>query len=73
MTGWTEVTGDRDARRLKLFGAHLLIYGLVAALSVLIDALAGEGLRWSVLIVVGWGAPLAIHAAWAMGLLDSRQ
>ncbi|MBI1207685.1 MAG: hypothetical protein GC191_10410 [Azospirillum sp.] len=64
---------DDDAaqrRRLRGFGRHLLGYFAVAAALVAANVWLSPGQPWAFLPVVAWGAPLAIHAAYAMGLLD---
>ena len=75
------MTNDGDAgdelktlharRRLKWFLIHLLIFGVVMIGVVVINIFMNTQKPWFVLPLVGWGAPLAIHAAFAMGLLDS--
>ncbi len=63
--------GDKHARRrLRGFAIHLVAY--FAVMAVLIGAsvfLAPEN-PWVLAPVVGWGAVLAVHAAYAMGLCD---
>ncbi len=63
--------GDEHARRrLRGFGVHLVAY--FAAMAVLIGAsvfFSPEN-PWLLVPVVAWGAVLAVHAAYAMGLLD---
>ncbi len=69
----TETGGDGDKharRRRRGFGAHLAAY--FAAMVVLIGAsifFSPEN-PWLLVPVVAWGAVLAVHAAYAMGLLD---
>ncbi len=74
-----EADGDKHTRhRLRGFGAHLLAY--FAVMAVLIGAsvffspenpwfFSPEN-PWALAPMVGWGAVLAVHAAYAMGLLD---
>ena len=62
--------GTHARRRLRGFGIHLVAY--CAVMVVLIGAsvfLAPEN-PWLLVPVVAWGAVLAVHAAYAMGLLD---
>ena len=63
--------GETHARRrLRGFGVHLFAY--FAAMVVLIGAsvfFSPEN-PWVLVPVVAWGAVLAVHAAYAMGLLD---
>lgn len=57
-------------RRLKEFGLHLGTYFLVMAVAATVNFWMTPDRLWFVLPMVGWGAPLALHAAWAMGLFD---
>jgi hypothetical protein len=61
---------ERARRRLRGFIIHLMVY--FAAMTVLlpVNLVFMPDSLWSLLPMVGWGAPLALHAAWAMGLLD---
>ena len=59
-------------RRLRSFQLHLAGYVIVVLILFLVNALAMPGNWWFVLFMVGWGAPLAIHAAHAMGLWGRR-
>lgn len=61
---------ERHRRRLRTFGFHLLGYMLVMAIIVPVNFMTTPGNPWFMLPMVGWAAPLAIHAAYAMGLLD---
>ena len=54
-------------RRLREFIIHLMVYFAAMLLLVPIN-LALTDSPWFLLPLVGWGAPLALHAAWAMGL-----
>ncbi|MDJ0948153.1 MAG: 2TM domain-containing protein [Alphaproteobacteria bacterium] len=60
----------QHARRMRGFRLHLAGYVIIALCLALVNYLAMPGAWWFVLFVVGWGAPLAIHAAYAMGLFD---
>ena len=63
--------GDEHARRrLRGFGIHLV--ATFAAMAVLIGASVFFSPQnpWLLAPVVAWGAVLAVHAAYAMGLLD---
>ena len=56
------------ARRSAAFKVHLAAYiGLAVVLVVVNLALSGT-VTWALLFVVGWGAPLAVHCAYAMNL-----
>ena len=57
-------------RRLRGFLNHLIIYFSAMILLVPINFLLTPGRVWFVFPLVAWGAPLAIHAAFAMGLFD---
>ncbi len=68
------MTGDDEAarrarRRLDGFLYHLIAYVLAMMLFVVANLLTSE-YPWFLLPLVGWGAPLALHAAYAMGLFD---
>jgi hypothetical protein len=56
------------ARRIKGFRRHVLGYAAALALLFGINMLTAPENPWFVAFMVGWGAPLALHAAWAMGL-----
>lgn len=62
---------ERARKRLRWFGIHLLVYFAAMAVLVGINVSVSAAEPWFVLPLVGWGAPLAIHAAYAMGLLDT--
>ena len=61
---------ERSRKRLRWFGIHLLVYFAAMAVLVGINISLATAEPWFVLPLVAWGAPLAIHAAYAMGLLD---
>ena len=62
---------ERSRRRLRWFGIHLLFYFETVAVLIGINFSLASVEPWFVLPVVAWGSPLAIHAAYAMGLLDT--
>ncbi len=64
-----EQATERARRRLRGFIIHLMVYFAVMLLLVPINIVLSDR-PWFLLPMVGWGAPLALHAAWAMGLLD---
>jgi hypothetical protein len=64
-----EPASGRNAR-LWLFLNHLIAYFAVMIVLVAINLLTTPDFPWFVWPMVGWMAPLAIHAAYAMGLLD---
>ncbi len=59
---------DRAPRRLRGFRNHLLGYFAVMAVVVPVNLLTDPRNPWFLVPLVGWGAPLALHAAYAMGL-----
>lgn len=65
-----EAEAARYRRRLRGFGLHLVVYFLVMVVLVAVNYLTTPGNPWFMLPLVGWAAPLAIHAAYAMGLLE---
>ncbi|MEC8163158.1 MAG: 2TM domain-containing protein [Pseudomonadota bacterium] len=60
----------RAKRRLRVFGFHLMGYIVVMTVLIPVNLLTMPEKSWFVFPLVAWGAPLAIHVAWAMGLLD---
>jgi len=60
----------RNAARLRGFKLHLLAYFTVMVVLVAVNLLATPKVPWFVLPMVGWGAILAVHTAWTMGLFD---
>ena len=61
---------ERAKRRLRVFGFHLMGYMVVMTVLIPVNLFTMPENPWFVFPLVGWGAPLAIHVAWAMGLLD---
>ncbi|MED5359189.1 MAG: 2TM domain-containing protein [Pseudomonadota bacterium] len=61
---------ERAKRRLRVFGFHLMGYMIVMTVLIPVNLLTMPENPWFVFPLVAWGAPLAIHVAWAMGLLD---
>ncbi len=59
-------------RRLRGFLNHLIAYFAVMVVLVPVNAVLDPGTPWFALPLVGWGAPLAIHAAYAMGLIGRK-
>jgi 2TM domain len=58
-------------KRLRGFAWHLVGYVVLMAPLVAFNLIAMPDRPWFVLPLVGWGAPLALHAAFAMGLFDA--
>lgn len=55
-------------RRRRQFLTHLLAYFAVMVVLVPLNATVSPDRPWFLLPMVGWGAPLAIHAAWVVEL-----
>lgn len=60
----------RARRRLKGFALHLLIYFTTIVGCAAWNYLKTPDQLWYFFPMVAWGAPLALHAAWVMGLFD---
>tara|TARA_E500000331_G_scaffold148684_1_gene144703 strand:+ start:250 stop:492 length:243 start_codon:yes stop_codon:yes gene_type:complete len=58
-------------RRLLWFGVHILIFVAIMIVLVGVSISMNSQEPWFVFPLVAWGAPLAIHAAFAMGLFGS--
>lgn len=58
----------RALRRLRGFAVHLAGYFVLMVVLVALNFWLAPGRAWFVLPMVGWGAVLAVHAAYAMGL-----
>lgn len=57
-------------RRLRGFAIHLIAYFVGMTILLVVNFAFTPSNPWFLLPLVGWGAPLALHAAWAMGLFD---
>jgi len=68
----TPPTDEVRRRRLKGFLNHLIVYFAVMVVLLPVNMLTTPQNPWILLPLVGWGAPLAIHAAYAMGLIGRR-
>ncbi len=62
--------GTHARRRLRGFGAHLVAYFAVMAVLIGASVFFSPENPWLLVPLVGWGAVLAVHAAYAMGLFD---
>lgn len=64
-------SSDRsDARhRLRGFAVHMVAYFAVMIGAVVVNVSHMPGTLWFPFPMVVWGAPLALHAAYAMGLI----
>ncbi|HEV7371891.1 2TM domain-containing protein [Arenibaculum sp.] len=63
--------GDGGRGRLRGFLNHLIVFFLVMIVLVPVNFVLTPDRPWFVFLLVGWGAPLALHAAYAMGLFGS--
>lgn len=73
MTEINPMDGERDARdrrRLKGFALHLMVYFIVVVACAAFNFTNSPDRLWFIFPMVAWGAPLALHAAWVMGLFD---
>jgi hypothetical protein len=50
------------------FKVHLAAYLGLAIVLVVANLIHSGTITWALLFVVGWGAPLAVHCAYAMNL-----
>ena len=64
--------GRAAGRRLRGFQIHVLVFALAVVGLALVLLLLGGGWPWLVLLIVAWGAPLAVHCAYAMGLFGKH-
>lgn len=60
-------------RRLRGFAIHLAVYFVVMIGSVAATFVLAPGNMWFAFPMVAWGAPLALHAAFAMGLFGGNK
>ena len=60
--------GDPARRRLRGFITHLIGYFAVMAVIVPVNFILTPENPWFVWPMVGWGAVLAVHVAYVMGL-----
>jgi hypothetical protein len=58
----------KQVRRIRGFYVHALVYVLVNALVIFINATTASGVWWSLWTVLGWGIGLAAHAIAVFGL-----
>jgi len=59
--------------RLRAFGWHLIGYFAAMIVLVAVNFVLTPEDPWFVYPMVGWGAVLAVHAAYAMHLFGSRR
>ena len=60
------------AARFRGFKLHMLAYAAAMVVLVVVHVIVQPEQPWFVLLLVGWGAPLAVHCAWVMGLFGGR-
>ena len=68
----SEATRNRRNRRRRGLLNHLIAYFAVMVVLVPVNALVTPAAPWFLLPMVAWGAPLAVHAAWAMELFGAK-
>ena len=66
---YTAVDPD-PGRKLRGFLKHLLAYFVISGLAFAANLAIAPQTSWFLLPVVGWGAVLALHVAYVMGLFD---
>ena len=71
MTAAESERAARAKRRQAGFALHLAAYFVLMAILVPLNLfLVAPETPWFLLPMVGWGAVLAVHCAFAMGLFD---
>ena len=60
----------RAKKRLRGFAIHLIAYFIVSGTAFAVNIMVTPQTLWFVLPLVGWGAILALHVAYVMGLFD---
>ena len=60
----------RAKARLRGLMIHLIAYFVISGAAFAINVSTNPETAWFVLPVVGWGAILALHVAYVMGLFD---
>ena len=61
---------DRSRARIRGFRIHFLAYLAGSIAAFLLNLVIVPEVHWFVLPLVGWGAVLALHVAYVMGLFD---
>jgi len=59
---------ERRARLRRGLRTHVLVALVTIMALIAVNALTAPGYPWWMWVAVAWGAPLAIHVAWAMEL-----
>lgn len=68
MTDLDDAQKARERARLKSFRWHMIGYFVAMVVAVPANLLLAPDRPWFLLPMVGWGAVLAVHTAWVMGL-----
>lgn len=63
--------GGKATARLRGFAIHMAVFMVVSVMMGAVNFMYAPGEWWFVLPMVMWGAPLAVHAAYAMGLFKA--
>ncbi len=63
-----DATKEAAIRRLRGFAMHMAAFVFVSIILGIINFATAPGEWWFVYPMVLWGAPLALHAAFGMGL-----
>lgn len=63
---------QRDQRRRRQLLNHFIAFFAVAVILVPVNFLLTPDSVWFFYPLVAWGAPLALHTAYAMGLFDRK-
>lgn len=58
-------------RRLRGFAIHMIVFFVFSIGMGVVNYLYAPGEWWFILPMVMWGAPLALHAAYVMGMLKA--
>jgi len=71
--GASVTNGDAARKRLRGFAIHMAAYLVIVIGLGAINALFTPGDWWFVFPMVLWGAPLALHAAYTMGMFKTTR
>ncbi len=63
---------DKDRRRLRGFANHLIGYFTAMVVLAFLNFTFTPGNPWIIAPMVGWSPVLAVHAAFAMGLIGGK-
>ena len=59
---------DAASRRRRGLRNHVLVALATIMLLIAVNFATGPGYPWWMWVAVAWGAPLAVHVAWASGV-----